>query len=220
MQDWLLWQLLDSAFPSGSFTHSGGLEAAYQSGVVTDGPGLRGFIDAQLRNAVHAVAPFVTAAWRQPDGWSEVDRGCDLFLNNHIANRASRIQGSTLLSAMEKIFQSGSLTSMRNLARQERCPTHFAPVLGASLAILGISQRRACELLMFLTVRGAASSAVRLGLVGPLESQAIQHELSPTLTVLTEKALAVTIGAAAQTAPLLDLLQARQDQLYSRLFQS
>jgi urease accessory protein len=33
-EDWLLWQLADSAFPTGGFAHSGGLEAAWQHGEI------------------------------------------------------------------------------------------------------------------------------------------------------------------------------------------
>ena len=32
--EWVLWQLLDSAYPTGGFAHSGGLEAAWQHGEV------------------------------------------------------------------------------------------------------------------------------------------------------------------------------------------
>ena len=42
---WLLWQLADSAFPTGGFAHSGGLEAAWQNGEVSN----RGDVPLQER---------------------------------------------------------------------------------------------------------------------------------------------------------------------------
>jgi urease accessory protein len=220
MDDWLLWQLVDSAFPSGSFPHSAGLEAAWQNGIVQNGADLRAFIDAQLRSAVYAFAPFVMEAYRNPAAWAQADAACDLFLNNHVANRASRNQGGAFLAAVEKVFGVDTINQMRTSARANRSPAHFAAVFGACLAILGLSESRACELLLFFTVRGAISSAVRLGIVGPMEGQSIQHAAGAEIGRCAERAMHVTIDEAAQTSPVLDLLQGTQDRLYSRLFQS
>lgn len=33
-QQWALWQMMDSAFPTGSFAHSNGLESSVQAGLV------------------------------------------------------------------------------------------------------------------------------------------------------------------------------------------
>ena len=48
MSDWLAWQVVDSAFPTGAFAHSWGLEAAWQQGEVEDVAALRRFLDASI----------------------------------------------------------------------------------------------------------------------------------------------------------------------------
>jgi hypothetical protein len=60
--DWLLWQLCDSAFPTGGFAHSLGLEAAWQHGEVRNRAELVSFLQASLHQLGHAALPFVTAA--------------------------------------------------------------------------------------------------------------------------------------------------------------
>jgi urease accessory protein len=61
---------------------------------------------------------------------------------------------------------------------------------------------------------------VRLNIVGPMDAQAIQHQLSVTAEEVLKHCASLTLDDIAQTSPLLDLWQSAQDRLYSRLFQS
>ena len=47
MDDALVWQLVDSAFPTGAFAHSLGLESAWHHGEVATREDLRRFVDAR-----------------------------------------------------------------------------------------------------------------------------------------------------------------------------
>jgi urease accessory protein len=85
---------------------------------------------------------------------------------------------------------------------------------------LNIELEPALRLFLFLVLRSGISAAIRLGIVGPLEGQALQWKLAPYAQSLVTPALQTTPADAAQTAPLLDLLQGTHDRLYSRLFQS
>ena len=73
---------------------------------------------------------------------------------------------------------------------------------------------------MFLHLRGAVASAVRLNVVGPLKAQALEYRFGPRCEALLARCLDFTLDDLAQTAPLLDIWQGTQDRLYSRLFQS
>ena len=73
---------------------------------------------------------------------------------------------------------------------------------------------------MFLAMRGLFSAAVRLGAMGAFEAQALQRTLADSADRAANLALTIEPQDAAQTAPLLDLLQQTHDRLYSRLFQS
>jgi urease accessory protein len=218
--DSLLWQLADSAFPAGGFAHSAGLEAAWQAGQVADRNALAEFLIASVTATARGVAPFVAASCNEPSRVPDFDAACDLFLNNHVANRASRAQGQAFLRVAHEIFGGSALDHLRERLRRDRLPGHFAPLFGACAAALQIDPSAASRLFIFMSLRGLISSAVRLGIVGPLDAQGMQHRLSPHVDAWAALSQTTAVDDIAQTAPILDLLQATHDRLYSRLFQS
>ncbi|KAJ1983478.1 hypothetical protein H4R33_004740 [Dimargaris cristalligena] len=62
-ETWLVWQLVDSALPTGGFVASGGLETAFQLGQVITSAQLDRFIRTSVHSYAHAALPFVTAAY-------------------------------------------------------------------------------------------------------------------------------------------------------------
>jgi urease accessory protein len=216
--DWLLWQLADSAFPSGGFVHSGGLEAAVQLGAVSDATTLERLIQTALVQLRRGVARFTLAAWNAPHDFVAIDQACDLFLNSHISNRSSRAQGQALLATASKVFADvaldGSMAHWAAVARRDRFASHLSPVFGLVAQGLGIAADQTNKLFLFTHLRGFCSAAVRLGVVGPMEAQKIQSRLA------MESDAPVSNHEAVQISPLLDLMLMNQDRFYSRLFQS
>jgi len=217
--DWQIWQIVDSAFPTGGFAHSGGLESAFQHGWVRSPEELGHFVRAAVTQAYWAGAPFVAAAHADGAAFAEVDRACDALLSNHVANRASRVQGAAFLSTAAHTFEIPALVALRAALRAEGRPGHLAPCFGTACAAIGLNGSSAVSLFLFHALRGLVSSAVRLGIVGSLDAQRMQQRLAAEFQPLAESE-PPAMHAAAQTSPLLEILQARHDRLYSRLFVS
>ena len=206
---WLALQLADSAFPSGGFAHSGGLEAAAQAGEVPD---LERFLRDLVWQAAHGSLPLASAAHERPGQLAVLDARADVFLLNHVANRASRQQGRAFLQTCALSFP--ELADLREQGR--RLCRHHAPLFGAVLQRLGIEREEMQRLLLFGMLRAAVSAAVRLALAGTHEAQALQARLAPALDEALRASAA--LREPVQTAPLVDLLQGTHDRLYSRLF--
>jgi urease accessory protein len=214
----LTWQIVDSAFPTGTFTHSWGLEAAWQFGELPDAGALRGFVDRALLQAGYAHLPFLNEAYRDPEALAALDERADTFLINTVANRASRMQGRTLLATAARIWPSARVTRVQTLAGDTRA--HVAPLSGAVFDALGLPLPTAQRVVLFGTARAVLSAAVRLGIVGSYDAQRLQYACGSRVEAIAERCASLALEDVAQTAPLIDLLQAGHDRLYSRLFQS
>lgn len=218
--DWTLWQLIDSAFPAAGFAHSGGLEAAWQAGEAADEASLVAFLRQSLLQARAGSLPFVAAAAREPDRFHELDARCHAFLTNHVANRGSTRQGQALLRSARVIFPHDRIADAWAAVAAEQSRGHLAVVFGLVASVLEMDDWRACSAFLFATLRGGVSSAVRLGIIGALRAQRVQHELAAEAEQITRVVPSLLPEQACQTSPLLDLFQATHDRLYSRLFQT
>lgn len=219
-QTWRLWQLADSAFPSGGFAHSAGLEAALQQGEVEGAIGFERFLREALWQAGRSGIPLANAAYSRTRDLFELDQFCDAFLSNAVANRASRVQGRTFLDTCERAFDLAELCDLGLHLRERKACVHHAPVFGEVLRILGLGKGDMQRLFLHLTLRGAVSAAIRLGIVGPYQAQRVQDQFRELLDEVHRACQDLDWRDLAQTAPLLDLFQGNHDRLYSRLFQS
>jgi urease accessory protein len=219
MNAFRIYQLADASFPSGGFAHSAGLEAAAQLGEVR-ADSLPAYMEAFAWQTGHASLPFVGAAFDDPNAFATIDAHNDAFLLTAIANRASRAQGRSFASVAAKAFGGPALDALAEAARRRSAPLHHAPVFGVALRALGASRGEALTLFLHGQIRGLSSSAVRLGLVGPHEAQALQARMAGVLDQVVTACSHLAAEDAAATAPRFELVQAQHDSLYSRLFQS
>jgi urease accessory protein len=217
---WIVLQLADSAFPTGGFAHSLGLEAALALGEVHGPDDLRSFCEQSLWQTGLGALPFAAASLREPAGIAAHDALLDAMLSSHVANRASRAQGRAFVSTCSGVWGAPLIGELDGAVRSRALRGHHAPLFGAVFGALGLTASEMADVFLHLALRGVVSAAVRLGLLGPREAQRLQYDLASLAETVSASCRELPLEEACQPAPLLDLFGAHQDRLYARLFQS
>jgi urease accessory protein len=215
MHEQVLWQLVDSAFPTGGFAHSGGLEAAVQAGLIPDEAALRAWLQWSLANGLSAGCGYINIACAEPDRLLEWDAHAHTTVINPVARRASLAQGQALISSAAAAWPEHCAADKKAM-RAAAAPGHQAPVLGAIAGRLGFTPEVARNLFAWQLLRDQVSAAVRLNRIGPMRAQRLLTELAPDTSPWADDGP----DDVATLAPLVDLTHSGHDRLYSRLFQS
>ncbi|KAI9915633.1 hypothetical protein PsorP6_007678 [Peronosclerospora sorghi] len=228
--DWVLWQMIDSLYPTGGFAHSYGLEAATQEGFV-DAPKLRQFLSVLLYQSANVALPLVYTSHQIVASDSELVKSAvslnssiTALFSNHVSRKASFAQGSALLRLALRAYvptypRVETLLAIRKEAKQQKHEgIHHALVLGVLCALLGMEAELTQRMYLFMVTRDMISAATRLNLVGPLEAAKLQFEMAPLLEKVFEAKKNRDLKDSFSSVPVLDLVQAMHDQLYTRIF--
>jgi len=216
----LLLLLLDSRAPAGAHHHSGGMEAAVGTGLVTGLAGLEDFCRAKLRTSAKVSAAFAAASARLQSQWTERSVVLDqaqrqwATLNAEFGARtpseamrtASRQLGGGLLRLVRSVQPEADVD-----AAFRRCagPAPHQPlVLGAAVSLAGGTPALAARAAALAACTGPASAAVRLLGLDPFAVQGLLARLAPEIDSCAAACAVAAPPSAlpADAAPALDLL--------------
>jgi urease accessory protein len=221
-----LLQIADSAFPTGAFAYSSGLEALARAGRFPTLTTLESYLDAHVRQAVAFDLAFVAAAHGDGDArtFNMLCAEWDATQWNTPMRTASLRQARALIDVLCETFSADggqALHALRDDTERAGGNLHFAPALGRALAVIGATREQACTLYLHGIIRDQAAAAVRLGIVGPRAAQVLQARvLQHAAHLLGDGSGLPAPRAARRTAPLVEAGQGGHGFLYSRLFQN
>jgi len=217
MRPFLL-QLADSAFPTGGYAFSCGLEAAYQAGCLDRGERFPSWLEAACASFAAWELPFVSGiASADPTDSTRIFRLYDAQTLPEAARSASVRLGANWARILSRFNRDAAAWEVRMKA--DALPSHQVPVLAATLGFFDLAPDEIRQFVLWMFMRDQFSSAIRLGILGPMESASLHHRCLPLLARLGDRA-SRNVDDAHRTAPLWDLAQGLHSRLYSRLFQS
>lgn len=201
MLSYQLMQMADTGLPTGGFAFSQGLESAAVQGMVSEAT-LEAYLLGVIEQWGSFELPFLNDFYHGQEGVLE-DYDCT-FLSVGLY-KASLAQGR-------------ALARLWNWSNPD--PPHYLAVFAAGLAAEGWALEDVQKLFLHNGLRDQFSSAVRLGLTGPLAASRLQKKLHPQLERVRIEHASKTSEQAFRASPCLDIVQASHPQLYTKLFQN
>jgi urease accessory protein len=218
-------QLTDSAFPSGLYTLSHGLEGYTQAGAV-DAATLPALLADQLRHGVGCSdAPALALAHRAASAgnWetvAAVDRRLHATKLNREMRVASTRSGRQLLDVAQHVFGPAGVAPYLRTVGDRAAPGTQAVAAGVVHAATGVPVRHAVAAGLFAFCASFAGAALRLQLADHLGAQRLLRDVGPVIEEVAEAALAMELGDLGSTTFCVDIMSARHERAEARLFSS
>ncbi|PSB30248.1 urease accessory protein UreF [Chlorogloea sp. CCALA 695] len=219
-----LMQLSDSAFPSGSFTLSHGLESLVYSGQIKTADDFQEFLRLLLYNKIGTsdlVALLHAHRASVNNNLVEIRRAdLRLFASTTIAQtrEAQRKSGRALLMVAQSIWQDTQLETLATdtAAGTIQClhPVIFA-VLGRTV-LLSESDTVLAFVHSFIT--SLALAAIRLGVIGHIQAQVVINAITLDIEPIINNASNMTLEDMRSCTPVIDIAQMRHKHLNQRQF--
>jgi len=204
-----LLNLADSRLPTGGHVHSGGMEEAVVSGLVTDLATLEAFLRRRIRTSGLITASVAVAVQGGTLTTELADLETDARTPAPAARSASRAQGRGLLRLAKRVWPGDWSTLGR------------APHLGVVAGVVGrvseLDPEHTALSLVYTTMTGSATAAQRLLALDPADVAALTFACADLCDHTAMEALA---GLADLSDPLLDVLAQRHAARERPLFVS
>jgi urease accessory protein len=226
-----LLQLTDSAFPTGRYTHSYGLEAYVRCHSVDSLRSSR--LIALLTDTVRlGIGPSDGVALACAHRAVRADLTCDLHIVRRADRRLSAVKlaseardasirvGRTLLAHAQDVFRDVDLSDLAHLVEDGESPGNQAVITGVLSAKIGIRRQEAVAADLFGFSASWVAAAVRLGLTDHRVGQRILRLALPVIGQAAWRAMSGDIKDILSCTPLLDMMSMRHEQAEVRLFAS
>ena len=219
----MLLQWTDSAFPTGAFAHSGGLETYTQAEIVRSPGDITRLIAVKLEAAastdlivIHSAMSAYTAVDHAQI--AELDALCSASKLARETREASEKIGRRMLASVLNLMDDALLRHYQSEIMAERYAGHHAVAHGLASAALGIESRAALLAFGYALAANQTAASLKLMRVGQTQAQAVLGASATAIEAAVNAALARTLDDFGSFTPGLDIRSMQHEHLFRRLF--
>ena len=215
-----LLQVSDSTFPTGSFSHSLGLEAFAEAGELRDAEDLRRLVGLHLHAMATSDCVALRASWGA--GLEDLLR-IDKLLSATKLSRELRVASSStgkrfLLSVAALGVEDAVLESFTRVVRDGDSPGNVAVGYGAAAPALGLDPEEALLSYLFASTAALVSAGQKLVPLGGSVAQRVLYELGEEMVEAAEVSQGLRPEDMHAFAPEIDVRSMLHERQKVRLY--
>lgn len=221
-----LFQLCDSNFPTGAFSHSFGLESYIQDGKVHDQETffqwLKLYLHEQLIYTDGLACMLVYDALMNNEHsqiW-KLDRMLTVQNLPRETREGTQMIGDRMLKLTETIYGLPILSQYRDEIRKKNSFGHPSIVFSMIAHSLGITKSNTILYYLYSAISSQVQNAVRAIPLGQTAGQTIIHKFIPELSEAVEKIFKLSLDDFGIVSPGLELSQMKHERVNIRIFMS
>jgi urease accessory protein len=215
-----LLQWMDSAFPTGAFAHSNGLETYTQAEVVRDAGDLARLVAVRLEAASWTDLIAVHSAMTDDPAYiTQVDQLLSASKLAREAREASEKIGRRMLASVLNLRPEDPLLLWyKGEIDAGRCAGHHAAAHGLACFALGVEPRAALLAFGYALAANQTAASLKLMRMGQSQAQAVLGASGAAIEAAVEAALSRTLDDFGAFTPGLDIRAMQHEHLFRRLF--
>lgn len=219
-------QINDTAFPTGSFAHSFGMETYIQENVIRNEDDLWKFCNMYIRqNLASTDAIIVKEAHRLAkesdiEGLIQLEKICHGIKLSPETRKGSAMMGRQFLQTIYPLNDEELLTVWYEKFKSKEIKGHYAVVYGIYTAMLGADANMSVETFMYSSVSSLIQNAVRAVPLGQKGGVKTTFSLLPAIQETARSVMDLGMEDLDNNSIALEIASMKHEFLYSRLFMS
>lgn len=223
---WLLHliQIHDTAFPTGSYAHSFGMETYIQENTIRSEKDLEEFCDMYLfdnmgsGDAIIVKEAHKLAKEADVEGLIRLEKICHAMKLAPEARKGSSMLGRQFFQTVTPLNDHELLKQWQEKLKNKEVEGHYPVVYGIYTAILGVNVETALETFLYSSLTSLVQNAVRAVPLGQMGGVQTVYNTLPIIQKTVVDVMNKTLDDLDNNSIALEIASMKHEFLYSRMF--